>query len=187
MTEPKPQITEAGGPEHYPVLPLRDIVVFPYMIVFFGTFSGPDLQFMPRLEDAFSLYTTMLLGMIVVFQMPTLVFFLAKMRLVTARFLWRHLKYAVLIIFILAAALTPDGSPWNQAVVAAPMLGLYLLSIGLAWLVAPPAQKASSAGADSTQLRLVFAATVLDQARRQRRIRVGDASRGRPRIRALDG
>ena len=33
MTEPKPQITEAGGPEHYPVLPLRDIVVFPYMIV----------------------------------------------------------------------------------------------------------------------------------------------------------
>lgn len=162
-------------------------VLFPGLMTFYAAFSSPRMRFLPGVEATVDLYMKMMIGMIVVFQIPTVVFFLAKMRLVTARFLWRHLKYAVLIIFILAAALTPDGSPWNQAVVAAPMLGLYLLSIGLAWLVAPPAQKASSAGADSTQLRLVFAATVLDQARRQRRIRVGDASRGRPRIRALDG
>jgi sec-independent protein translocase protein TatC len=112
-------------------------IVFPYMIEFFGTFSGPGLQFMPRLEDAFSLYTTMLLGMIVVFQMPTLVFFLAKMRLVTARFLAHHIKYAILLIFIISAVATPSSDPWNQTVFALPMIALYLLSIGIAWLAAP--------------------------------------------------
>jgi len=75
--------------------------------------------------------------MVVVFQMPTVVFFLAKMRLVTARFLARNIKYAVLIIFIAAAVLTPSSDPWNQTVFAAPMVALYILSIGIAWLAAP--------------------------------------------------
>jgi hypothetical protein len=69
------------------------------------------------------------IGMAVVFQIPTLVFFLAKMRLVTARLLWRNLKYAILAIFIVAAVLTPSSDPWNQIVFAMPMLALYLLSI----------------------------------------------------------
>ncbi len=112
-------------------------VLFPYLVGFFGTFNSPDLSFMPRLEDMFDLYAKMLLGMVVVFQIPTVAFFLAKMRLVTARLLCRHFKYAVLLIFILAAVLTPTGDPWNQAVFATPMLGLYLLSIGLVWLVQP--------------------------------------------------
>jgi sec-independent protein translocase protein TatC len=162
-------------------------VLFPGLMTFYAAFSSPRMRFLPGVDATVDLYMKMMIGMIVVFQIPTVVFFLAKMRLVTARFLWRHLQYAVLIIFILAAALTPDGSPWNQAVVAAPMIGLYLLSIGLAWMVAPAPQNASAAEADSTKLRLVFAATVIDQARRQRRIKAGDTSRGRPRIRALDG
>jgi sec-independent protein translocase protein TatC len=114
-------------------------VLFPSLIAFFGTFSSPDLDFMPRLEDVFDLYTKMLLGMAVVFQIPTLAFFLAKMGLVTAGWLWRNLKLAVLIIFIVAAFLTPTADPWNQVVFAAPMPGLYLLSIGIAWLVQPAA------------------------------------------------
>jgi len=69
------------------------------------------------------------------------VFFLAKMGLVSARFLWSNLKYAVLIIFVLAAVLTPSGDPWNQTVFAAPMFVLYLISIGIAWLVAPIAAR----------------------------------------------
>jgi sec-independent protein translocase protein TatC len=112
-------------------------IVFPYMIEFFGTFSNANLQFMPKVETAFDLYTKMLLGMAIVFQMPTAVFFLAKMGLVSARFLWNNIKYAILIIFILAAVLTPSGDPWNQTVFAAPMVILYLLSIGIAWMVAP--------------------------------------------------
>ena len=116
-------------------------IVFPYMIEFFGTFSNANLQFMPKVETAFDLYTKMLLGMAIVFQMPTAVFFLAKMGLVSARFLWSNIKYAILIIFILAAVLTPSGDPWNQTVFAAPMIVLYLLSIGIAWVVAPACRR----------------------------------------------
>jgi sec-independent protein translocase protein TatC len=112
-------------------------ILFPYLIAFFGTFSSPDLEFMPRVKDAFDLYTKMLLGMVVVFQMPTVAFFLAKMRLVTAAFLCRNMKYALLIIVILAAVLTPTADPWNQIVFAAPMLGLYLVSILIVWIVQP--------------------------------------------------
>jgi sec-independent protein translocase protein TatC len=79
----------------------------------------------------------MSMGMVLVFQMPTVVFFLARMRMVTARFLARNTKYAILIIFIVAAVLTPDGSPWTQTLFAAPIIGLYVLSIGIAWVVAP--------------------------------------------------
>jgi sec-independent protein translocase protein TatC len=75
--------------------------------------------------------------MIVVCQIPTVVFFLAKMGMVTARFLWRNTKYAILIIFIIAAVVTPSADPWNQTIFAAPMIGLYMLSIGIAWVVAP--------------------------------------------------
>ena len=112
-------------------------VLFPSLIAFFGTFDSPDLGFMPRLEDVFDLYTKMLLGMALVFQIPTLAFFLAKMRLVTAGWLWHNIKYAVLAIFIAAAVLTPTADPWNQLVFAAPMMGLYVLSIAIAWLVQP--------------------------------------------------
>ena len=112
-------------------------IVFPLMMRFFASFNTSDLVFMPRLEDVFDLYTKMLLGMGLVFQMPTVVYFLAKMRLVTAKFLWRHTKYAVLIIFILAAVITPSGDMITQTIFAAPMLVLYALSILIAWLVAP--------------------------------------------------
>ena len=99
-------------------------VMFPGMIAFFGTFDSRVMKFVPRVEETFDLYKNMMLGMILVFQMPTLVFFLARMRLVSAAYLWRHLQYAILIIFVIAALLTPSTDPWNQAAFAAPMIGL---------------------------------------------------------------
>ena len=112
-------------------------VAFPFMIAFFATFNSVDLVFMPRLQDTWGLYLKMLIGMGVIFQMPTVIFFLAKMRLVTARFLLKNFKYAVLIMFIASAVLTPSGDPWNQAVFATPMVVLYVLSIAIAWVVNP--------------------------------------------------
>jgi sec-independent protein translocase protein TatC len=111
--------------------------LFPSMIAFFGIYNSADLQFMPRVADAFDLYTKMLFGMVLVFQMPTVVFFLAKMRVVTARLLARNIKYAILVIFIVAAVLTPSTDPWNQIAFAVPMIVLYLLSIVIAWAFAP--------------------------------------------------
>jgi sec-independent protein translocase protein TatC len=152
-------------------------VLFPATMGFFGRFSSPRMKFMPRVEDTFDQYLKMLLAMVIVFQLPTVVFFLAKMRLVTARFLWRNIKYAILIIFVVAAVLTSSPDAWNQAVFAAPMIALYLLSIGIAWLVEPKREPVSANQPGSTQLRLVFAATVLDHARRHSRHSVGQQLR----------
>jgi sec-independent protein translocase protein TatC len=111
--------------------------MFPWMMAFFAGFNTADLLFMPKLDAVFSLYTKFLLAMAVVFQMPTLVFFLAKMKLITARFLVSQFKYAVLLIFIISAVITPTGDPVTQTVFAAPMVGLYVLGIAIAWVVGP--------------------------------------------------
>jgi sec-independent protein translocase protein TatC len=76
----------------------------------------------------------MLLAFGVIFQMPVLVLALARMGLVTAGFLWRHTKYAILIIFILAAVITPSSDVVNQSIMAGPMIVLYMLSIVIAWV-----------------------------------------------------
>jgi sec-independent protein translocase protein TatC len=115
-------------------------IVFRWMLAFFGGFSTNNLAFMPRLEDVFGLYTKMLFGMGLVFQMPAVVFFLARMGLVTARFLLRNLKYAIFLIFVAAAVITPSGDAATQALFAMPMVGLYLIGIIIAWLVAPVAR-----------------------------------------------
>jgi sec-independent protein translocase protein TatC len=112
-------------------------VAFPFMMAFFASFNTPDLAFMPKLDDVFGLYTKMLLGMGIVFQMPTVVFFLAKMKLITARFLIKNFWYAFLIIFVVAAVITPTGDMMTQTIFAAPMVALYCLSIFIAWVVGP--------------------------------------------------
>jgi sec-independent protein translocase protein TatC len=109
-------------------------IAFPYMMAFFASFNTPDLIFYPKLADVFDLYTKMLLGMGAVFQMPTVVFFLAKAGLVTARLLLKSFKYAFLLIFVAAAVITPTGDMVTQTIFAAPMVGLYLLSIVIAWV-----------------------------------------------------
>lgn len=121
-------------------------IAFKLMIAFFGTFSSPQLAFWPRLDDTFDLYVKMLFLMGLVFQMPTVVFFLAKMGLVTGRLLLRQFKYAILAIFIVAAVVTPSGDPFNQTVFALPMIGLYILSIAIAWIFGPVARKSSADG-----------------------------------------
>ena len=136
-------------------------VLVPAMMNFFATFTFPGIRFEPRVEYVLELYVRSMVGMVLVFQIPTLAFFLAKIRVVTARFLWRNLRYAVLIIFIVAAVLTPSPDPWNMTIFAAPMLGLYLIGIVVAWMAEP--RRSSDAG-----LRLVFAAAVLDQAWKRR-------------------
>ena len=112
-------------------------VAFRFIMAFFASFNSIDLRFMPKLDDVFGLYWKMLVGIGLVFQMPTLVFFLAKMQMVTARFLASQFKYALLLIFILAAVITPTGDPMTQLIFAAPMIVLYGLSIVVAWAVGP--------------------------------------------------
>jgi len=109
-------------------------VLFPAAWAFFGSFSNEFLEFMPRIEPVFAIYVKLMLGMGLVFQMPVLMFVLARLGIVTAKFLAKNIKYAVLLIFIVAAVITPDGNPVNQLLVGLPMVGLYLIGIVVAWL-----------------------------------------------------
>jgi sec-independent protein translocase protein TatC len=109
-------------------------LVFPVMWKFFASFSNDFMVLMPRVEDAFDLYFKMLVAMALVFQMPTLVLFLARFGLVTARMMIRYFKYAVLIIFIIAAVITPSQDMASQLIVGIPMLGLYVISILIAMI-----------------------------------------------------
>ena len=67
-------------------------IVFPLTWQFFVSFTTDTLTFMPRIEPTFSLYMKMILAFGLVFQMPTVVLFLARMGVVTAGFLWRNIK-----------------------------------------------------------------------------------------------
>ncbi|MEO8678834.1 MAG: twin-arginine translocase subunit TatC [Vicinamibacterales bacterium] len=109
-------------------------VLFPAAWAFFGSFSNSYMEFMPRIEPVWDMYVKLLLGMGLVFQMPVLMFVLARLGIVTAGFLAKNIKYAILIIFIVAAIITPDGSPANQILVGAPMVVLYVIGIAVAWL-----------------------------------------------------
>jgi sec-independent protein translocase protein TatC len=109
-------------------------VVFPIAFAFLGGFGTQYLQFMPRVQPVFSLYARMMIAFGLIFQMPVLVFTLARLGLVTAGFLFRNTKYAVLIIFVIAAVITPTSDVVTQSLMAAPMILLYGVSIGIAWL-----------------------------------------------------
>jgi sec-independent protein translocase protein TatC len=69
--------------------------------------------------------------------MPILVFFLALFGIVSASWMWSNLRYSILVIFIVAAVITPTTDIMNMCAFSAPMIVLYVLSIGVAWLVHP--------------------------------------------------
>ena len=112
-------------------------ILFPFAWAFFASFSGGAgglLEFLPRIEPIFSLYVKLMLAMGLVFQLPMLMFVLARFGIVTAGFLARNFKYAVLIFFIVSAIITPDGSFVPQVIMAGSMIALYGVSIVVAWL-----------------------------------------------------
>ena len=117
-------------------------VVFRLTWNFFASFNSDILTFMPRIEPVFSIYLRLLLAFGVVFQMPTLVLFLARMGVLTARFMIRNFKYAVLLIVIISAVVTPDGGGVSLVAMTGPLVLLYIFSIGIAWLVGKRKKKA---------------------------------------------
>jgi sec-independent protein translocase protein TatC len=115
-------------------------LLFPAAWAFFASFSNEFLEFTPRVEPIWSLYVKLLLAMGVVFQLPMLMFVLARFGVVSAKFLARNFKYALLIFFIIAAVITPDASMIPQIIMAGSMTVLYVLSIGVVWLFGKSAQ-----------------------------------------------
>lgn len=103
---------------------------------------GKQFQPMITIHEYTDLFLTVILGLGLVFELPILVFFLALMGVVTAGWMWRNVRYSILVIFVIAAILTPTTDILNMCIFAAPMIVLYLGSIGIAWFVHPKQRKA---------------------------------------------
>jgi len=104
-------------------------------------------QFLPMItiHEYTDLFLAVILGLGLIFEMPILVFFLALMGVVSAGWMWRNIRYAILGIFIVAGALAPTPDIYSMCVFAAPMLLLYAVSIAIAWFVHPTQRKAREA------------------------------------------
>jgi sec-independent protein translocase protein TatC len=111
-------------------------IVYPQALDFLIGFGN---QFAPMItiEEYTQLFVTIIVGMGVIFEMPILVLFLALMGIVSAGWMWRNIRYSILGIFVIAAIITPTPDIVNMCIFAAPMIGLYILSIGVAWMVHP--------------------------------------------------
>jgi sec-independent protein translocase protein TatC len=118
-------------------------LVYPQALEFLIGY-GKQFQPMITIGEYTDLFLTIIVGMGAIFELPILVFFLSLMGIVTAGWMWRNLRYSILVIFIIAAILTPTTDILNMCIFAAPMIALYILSIAIAWLVHPKQRRARS-------------------------------------------
>jgi len=106
-------------------------VAFKYFIEQYETMGvSPAI----RIGDYFTFFFRMVLAFGVTFELPVFTFFLVRIGVWDYRFMLRSFRYAIVAIFIIAAILTPTPDVINQSLLAVPMLLLYILSIGVAYL-----------------------------------------------------
>src|SRR5713226_9351534 len=118
-------------------------IMLPYMLNFLIGFQGPFRPLI-SINEYFDFILIVLLGLGVIFELPVLIFFFALFGIVTPAFLWKNLRYAILIIAVIAAIITPTPDALTMLVFMAPMVGLYFLGIGVAALVVRRKAKAAA-------------------------------------------
>ena len=110
------------------------LIAFPAALRFLLNF-GRQFQPMITVNEYFSMASMIILGLALVFELPILIVFLTLLRLVTPRFLLRNLRYAILLIFVAAAVITPTPDVPTMMLFAAPLIVLYFFGAGLSYLV----------------------------------------------------
>jgi sec-independent protein translocase protein TatC len=110
--------------------------VFPLVFEFFNSFSNEFVESAWTMSEVFKLTTRLFLAFGIAFELPLLVFFLSVSGIMSAGKLARGTPYAVLIIFVAAALLTPPDVV-SQVLLGLPMIVLYLLGVGVAWIFDP--------------------------------------------------
>jgi sec-independent protein translocase protein TatC len=111
------------------------------LILDFGNKFNPVVT----IEEYTGFFLSIILGLGISFELPILIFFLALFGIVSPRFLWKNIRYAILAVFLVAAIICPSPDPGTMCVYAVPMLGLYVVGIGVAWWVHPSRRKAKEA------------------------------------------
>jgi sec-independent protein translocase protein TatC len=110
------------------------------MVVLIQDF-GKSFTHMITIEDYTGFFLSVILGLGICFELPVLIFFLALFGIVDAKFLLKHIRYAILAIFLVAAIICPSPEPVAMCLFASPMLALYLLGVLVAFLVNPSNKK----------------------------------------------
>ncbi len=113
-------------------------VTLPYMLRFLVTFtvvSLPGIIPMISVSEYFDLTLMVLLGFGLVFELPILIFFLTLFGIVTPQFLWKNIRYAILVIAVVAAIITPTPDAMTMLIFMAPMVGLYFIGIAVSAVV----------------------------------------------------
>jgi sec-independent protein translocase protein TatC len=111
-------------------------VVFRYGLTFLlGISLMGDVRPMVTITDYFDLFVNVTLGVGLVFELPVVIFLLTLLRVASPRFLLRHSRYAILIIVILAAIITPTPDVFNLMLFAVPMCILYFIGIFASYLI----------------------------------------------------
>jgi sec-independent protein translocase protein TatC len=108
-------------------------VLLPGMCGFFVE-TGKQFKQMITIDDYYSFASTIILATGAVFETPILIFFLARLGIVTPAFLLQKFKYAVVLSFIISAIVTPTPDMMTQTSLALPMIGLYLVGVAVAYL-----------------------------------------------------
>jgi sec-independent protein translocase protein TatC len=106
---------------------------------------GHNFTSMVTIEEYSGFFLSVILGLGISFELPVLIFFLALFGIVSPRFLWKNIRYAILAVFLVAAIICPSPDPWTMCIYAIPMLALYLIGIGVAWWVHPSRRKKKEA------------------------------------------
>ncbi|HEY0370541.1 MAG TPA: twin-arginine translocase subunit TatC [Thermoanaerobaculia bacterium] len=108
-------------------------ILLPATCAFFVE-TGKQFKQMVTVDDYFSFASTIILATGAVFETPILIFFLARLGIVTPAFLMQKFKYAVVLAFVIAAIVTPTPDMVTQAALAVPMILLYLIGVAVAYL-----------------------------------------------------
>lgn len=115
--------------------------VFRFAARFLIIIAGPDLQPMLSIRQYVSFVISFLIPFGLAFELPLVIYFLARWEIVTVEFLVKKRKFAILIIFIVAAALTPGPDVISQILMAGPLLVLYEISIRIARTARRPGRR----------------------------------------------
>lgn len=104
-------------------------IVFPTAFKFLAGYGGPELKLLPSVSEYFTLSIRLLLGFGIAFEIPVIMTILGFIGIIDSGMLRKNRKYALLIIFVVAAILTPTPDILNQFLMAGPLLVLYEISI----------------------------------------------------------
>jgi len=109
-------------------------ISLPYVLRFLISFQGPVVPLI-NVDEYFDLILMVLLGLGLVFELPVLIFFLSLFGIVTPKFLMKNFRYAILVIAILAAVLTPTPDATTMLVFMAVLVALYFVGVAVSWVV----------------------------------------------------